>query len=530
MRSILICLICGLFAAWARPAAGVTIVLVGDSTVTDNAGWGIGFKDALGDDVKCINLAQGGRSSKSFRDEGHWDKALATKGDYVLIQFGHNDQPGKGPARETDPNTTFPANLKRYAEEARAAGMKPVIVTSLVRRKFDENGKIRSDLVAYADAAKRAAADAEVPFIDLHARSIDLCNGLGPDGCVAISPINQSGEQKGTTDTTHLNAEGSMLFGMVVAAELARVVPALSGHIEVKATTQAAAKTLTVAADGSGDFSSVQAAIDAVPDGNQNRLLIQIQPGTYKERITIPKGKTFITLRGDDAAKTILTWDWNAKHIEDGKEVGTSGSYSTLVSADDFVAENITFENTAGDTGQAVALRTNGQRQVYRNCRMIGWQDTLYLHNGSAYFKDCHVEGRVDFIFGRGVAVFDNCTIQSKNGGYVTAAATEPTEPWGYVFLDCKLTSDDKVPTYLGRPWRPHAAVAFVRCHLGAHIRPEGWDNWRNPENEKTARYYEFECTGPGANRAKRVPWAKELSAEQAKALTPQKVLGDWAK
>ena len=527
MRLILICLMCGLLALATRVDA-VTIALVGDSTVTDKAGWGTGFKAALADGAQCINFAQGGRSSKSFRDEGHFDKALASKVDYILIQFGHNDQPGKGPARETDPNSTFPANLKRYVEEARAAGMKPVIVTSLVRRKFDESGKIKSDLIAYADAARRAATEAKVPLIDLHALSIEECNRLGPEGCAKISPINESPEKKGQVDTTHLNAEGAKVFGAIVARELARVAPELASSIRAP---EAPAKSITVSADGSGDHSTVQAAIDAVPDGNKQRLVIHIKPGTYKEHITIPKEKTFITLRGDDAATTILTWDWNAKHVgPEGKEVGTSGSYSTLVSADDFEAETITFENTAGDTGQAVALRTNGQRQVFRNCRMIGWQDTLYLHNGSAYFKDCHVEGRVDFIFGRGVAVFENCTIKSKNGGYVTAAATEPTEQWGYVFLDCKLVSDDDVPTYLGRPWRPHAAVAFVRCELGKHIRPEGWDNWRKAENEKTARYFEYQCTGPGAHRAKRVAWAKELTDEQAKALTPANVLGAWAK
>jgi pectinesterase len=312
------------------------------------------------------------------------------------------------------------------------------------------------------------------------------------------------------------------LFRLIALVLLLFPVTALSAKPQ-------AAKTVVVASDGSGDFETVQAAIDAVPDGNKDHIVIHIKPGTYKERVTIPKEKSFVTLRGDDAKTTILTWHWNAKQKDpassEGKEVGTSGSYSTLVSADDFVAENITFENTAGDTGQAVALRTNGQRQAFFNCRMIGWQDTLYLHNGRAYFADCHIEGRVDFIFGRAVAVFERCTIKSKNGGYVTAAATEPTEPNGYVFLDCKLVSDDNVPTFLGRPWRPHASVAFVRCELGEHIRPEGWDNWRKAENEKTARYYEYQCTGPGADRSKRVAWSKELTAEQAKDLTPQKVL-----
>ena len=205
--------------------------------------------------------------------------------------------------------------------------------------------------------------------------------------------------------------------------------------------------------------------------------------------------------------------------------VGTSGSYSTLVEADDFIAENVTFENTAGEVGQAVALRTTGRRQAFYNCRMLGWQDTLYVHEGSAYFRECYVEGRVDFIFGRATAVFERCHIHSKNGGYVTAAATAKDDPFGFVFLDCKLTGDG-APAYLGRPWRDHAAVAFVRCELGEHVRPEGWDNWRNPAREKTARYAEYKCTGPGADRSKRVPWSRELSDAEAAKYTVANILG----
>jgi pectinesterase len=288
-------------------------------------------------------------------------------------------------------------------------------------------------------------------------------------------------------------------------------------------------KTITVAVDGSGDFTTVQAAIDSIPSNNKEPVTIHIKPGTYKERVRVPRDKSFVTLRGDDAKMTVLTYDLHAKSVLPGetKEVGTSGSYSTLIDGNDVVAENLTFENPSGHIAQAVALRTTGQRLAFFNCRMLGGQDTLYLHDGLAYFKDCYIEGRVDFIFGRGVAAFENCHIHSKNGGYVTAAATEPDKPFGYLFLNCKLTGDgDKA--LLGRPWRPHAAVAFIQCELGDHIKPEGWDNWRNAENEKTARYVEFGNTGPGADTSKRVPWAKTLTAEQAKKYTVENVLGDW--
>src|SRR5439155_18796859 len=231
--------------------------------------------------------------------------------------------------------------------------------------------------------------------------------------------------------------------------------------------------TITVAADGSGQFKTVQSAVESVPAGNKARIVIQIKPGTYKERIIVPKNKPMITFRGEDAAKTILTWDWSANTEVDGKKVGTSGSCSTLISAPDFTAEKITFENSAGDVGQAVALKFNSDRGIFRDCRFLGWQDTLYIHDRRAYFKDCYIEGRVDFIFGKSTAVFDRCTIQSKNGGYITPAATPKDVSFGLVFPNCKLTGEG-ASRLLWRPWRADAAPAFLPCDLRPHIKPEG--------------------------------------------------------
>jgi len=281
-----------------------------------------------------------------------------------------------------------------------------------------------------------------------------------------------------------------------------------------------------VAADGSGDFKTVQAAVDAVHDGNSGRIVIHIKPGTYKEKILVPRGKPFVTFQGDDAKTTILTDDWNAGHIgADGKPVGTAGSYSTKVSGHDFIAEDITFENTAGDTGQALAMFADADRLVFRNCRFLGWQDTIYANGGRQYYDRCYIEGRVDFLFGNAAAVFDRCTIHSKNGGYVTAASTPQEKPFGYVFLDCKLTGDGS-RAFLGRPWRPYGAVAFLRCQIGDHIQPAGWNNWGKTENEKTARYGEYRCTGPGADRSQRVGWSRELTDEEARKYTVRNVLG----
>jgi len=208
--------------------APVRILLIGDSTVTDSAGWGAGLRAALRDEVVVINHAKGGRSSKSYRDEGHWERARAEKADYILIQFGHNDNPGKGPARETDPETTFRGNLIRYVEEAREAGMKPVIVTSLVRRVFGPGGGLRKPdpLEPFAAAARRVAADLGIPCIDLYALSARQAEALGPEGSLTLGPV---AEGKGP-DRTHLSQHGSRLVGAMIAEELARLVPALAPY------------------------------------------------------------------------------------------------------------------------------------------------------------------------------------------------------------------------------------------------------------------------------------------------------------
>lgn len=302
------------------------------------------------------------------------------------------------------------------------------------------------------------------------------------------------------------------------------------------------AKPIIVAPAG-GDFSTVQAAIDAVPKNDPAPRTILIKPGTYKELVKISKGQSRITLRGDGKtpADTVLTYDWFAKSVDPktNKEVGTRGSASTVIEGSDITCENLTFENTAGDVGQAVALRTAGDRLVFRKCRMIGWQDTLYANDGRNYYDRCRIEGRVDFIFGRAVAVFDHCEIHSKNGGFVTAASTNESEPFGYVFLDCKLTGDDKpyggpggkpgpgsALAYLGRPWRPMASTMFVRCSMGPHIRPEGWAEWKDDKGQaKPARYAEYRSTGPGANPDKRAAWSKQLTKAEAEAITVEKVL-----
>jgi pectinesterase len=289
---------------------------------------------------------------------------------------------------------------------------------------------------------------------------------------------------------------------------------------------------ITVAADGSGDYKTVQDAVDAVRV-SMPPTTIHIKPGTYKGTIRVPNNKPLLTFEGEDAKTTILTGGLGAKMKDSGgKELGTFRTATVYLDADDFTAKNLTFENTAGPVGQALALSISGDRVMLKNCRLLGWQDTLYVARGRQYFADCFIEGNTDFIFGAGTSVFDHCEIHcTPKASFITAASTPADRVFGFVFVRCAVTGDSK-DTYLGRPWRPHAATTFIDCELGANINPKGWDNWRNPENEKTARYAEYKSTGPGANPDARVAWSKQLTADEAAKYTPENIFagpGAWS-
>ena len=217
--------------------APVRIVLVGDSTVNNGGGWGPGFCALMTPNVECVNLARNGRSSKSYYDEGLWQNALAQHGDYVLIQFGHNDMPGKGPLRETDPETTYAANMRRYIDQARAAGAKPVIVTSLSRRSY-KDGKLVQDLKAYTDAARRVAGEEDVPVIDLNADSVRLLETMTQEQADKFDAAAHPDAIDKTPDRTHLNALGSAVFGRMVADGLAKTCvelgPDIKGEPQIK--------------------------------------------------------------------------------------------------------------------------------------------------------------------------------------------------------------------------------------------------------------------------------------------------------
>lgn len=228
--SILLAALCLplLLGAQQQPAP-VKIVLTGDSTVNDEGGWGTGFRASFSSHVEVINLARNGRSSKSFLAEGLWKPALDAAPHYILIQFGHNDGPGKGPDRETDPATTFRANLTRFIEEARAAGAQPVLVTSIVRRNFTAEGKIKRDsLVPYVAAVRELAAERRVPVIDLYDLTLRQAEALGPDGCLEIDARDKDGKP----DHTHLGPKGRTEIGAMAARELTRLQPSLAQYFK----------------------------------------------------------------------------------------------------------------------------------------------------------------------------------------------------------------------------------------------------------------------------------------------------------
>jgi pectinesterase len=288
-----------------------------------------------------------------------------------------------------------------------------------------------------------------------------------------------------------------------------------------------------VAADGAGDYRTVQEAINSVPDFRKNETVIFIKKGTYKEKLILPGSKTNVVFIGEERETTILTFDdFASKKNRFGEEIGTTGSTSFYVFGDGFRAENITFENSAGHVGQAVAVRIDGDQVVFINCRFSGFQDTLYPHGEKShqYYRNCIIEGTVDFIFGWSTAVFDRCTIICKDHGYITAPSTNEGTIYGFVFLDCKISGDaPEASFYLGRPWRPYARSAFLRCEMGKMIKPEGWHNWNKPEAEKTTFFAEYKNIGSEASRNQRVIWSHQLSDDEASVYTPENILGEWA-
>ena len=279
---------------------------------------------------------------------------------------------------------------------------------------------------------------------------------------------------------------------------------------------------VTVAADGSGDVKTVQAAVDRVPDNNKRRFVIEIKPGTYTEQVRVSANKPYVSFIGSDAEKTVITFNLSNKAAG-----STSASFSVYIGGHDFYAENISFENSFGMGSQAVAVLVEADRSIFNKCRFLGWQDTLYAKNGRQYYVDSYIEGHVDYIFGQAAAVFENCHIHSKGDGYITAPMRfAADEPAGFIFHKCRLTSNNtKNGIYLGRPWRDYGRTVFLNTQMDAEIRPEGWHHWE-PQREKTAYFAEYGSTGKGANAEGRVAWARKLSDADIKVFSVEYFLG----
>ena len=361
------------------PAKKIKIVLVGDSTVADKSGWGLGFKQFVTDQIDCVNMAAGGRSSKSYLNEGRWAKALELKGDYYLIQFGHNDEPGKGPDRETDPATTYTQNMARYVDEARAIGAKPVLVTSLTRRQWNANGdgKITSSLVPYVEAVKKLAADKHVLLIDLHASSKDLCEQLGREKCNELSPLKGTNE----VDNTHLNAKGSVVFARLVVTGLEQAVPELAPYFRTEPA--AAEKVFNIkkfGAIGDGqslDTVAIQKALDASAQAGGG--IVEFPKGTYLSQPIYLKGNG-LTVQLDDGA--ILLATTNMADFADPQKPGAVVAFVNAKGLNDLTLKGSGIIDGQGAVWWPAArqAKKNGDPEPRRRPRLVVLQNCLNLH------------------------------------------------------------------------------------------------------------------------------------------------------
>ena len=535
----------------STPEKAITIFMIGDSTMANKdlsagnqeRGWGHVLGGYFSEDVVVDNHAVNGRSSKSFIDEGRWQAVYEkiTPGDYVFIQFGHNDEK-KDEARHTDPGSTFDDNLRKLVRETREKGGIPVLFNSVPRRNFGENaGAVEADDVrsekneaveqgdtlvdthgAYLLSPRNVAAEMDVIFIDLNKPVKKLVESLGVEGSKKLFMWIPEGVSpacpKGRQDNTHFNVYGARTVAGIAVDSIEARIPALAPFIR--------RYDFVVAKDGSGDFFTVQEAINAVPNFRKNvRTNILIRKGEYKECVIVPECKINVALYAEEGA--VITGDGYASKPNGlGETMSTSGSSTMYIYAPDFYAEGLTVANTAGRVGQAVACFVDGDRAHFRNCRFLGNQDTLYTYGKDSrqYYDSCYVEGTVDFIFGWSTAVFKDCTIHSLAKGYVTAPSTDEGKPYGYVFWNCRLTAEDGVDgVYLSRPWRPYAQAVYVECEMGGHIDPVGWNNWGKESNEKTAYYAEYKSTGDGANPKARAAFSHQL--DDASKYAPETVL-----
>ncbi|MFK7844024.1 MAG: pectinesterase family protein [Rhodothermales bacterium] len=584
MRYLIFLLLLGLFPGIVDNAP-VTIYLAGDSTMAEKqhdkrpeTGWGEVLQHYFDPaDVRVENHARNGRSTVSFIEEGRWqiivDKLQA--GDYVFIQFGHNDQK-ENSDRYASPQQ-YGDNLIRFVRDVRAKKATPVLLTPVVRRRFDDNGQFYDTHGEYPDAVRRVATEQNTPLIDMHHKSRAILQQYGAERSKRLFLLLAAGEYpnypNGLNDNTHFSARGANVMAKqavdgiyendlnLVSFLQSAMPPAYNAIVDASYTGSAGALVASTPT-----FNTIGAALAAVPENNETPFVVFIRQGRYYEKLSIDR--PFIHLIGESQERTILTFDNSASTPGlDGKALGTSGSFTLRITAPDFHAENLTIENgfdypankarPDGDPAkmqspQAVALLTTAKndRAVFRNCTIIGYQDTLFINSGRHYFHHCRILGHVDFIFGAGQAVFDASEIVSRNRvakdptGYVTAPSTPISFPYGFLFVDSRFVKETPdLPAgsvRLGRPWHPgsdlraNGNAVFMHCYMDDHIGPIGYApiSGRNEAGERIwfdlepgSRFFEYDNYGPGAIKSPERPM---LSAREAAWFIPAQVLNGW--
>ncbi len=567
----------------SRPRRNPVIFVVGDSTSSayqqserPRAGWGQALPLLLGPQAAVFDMGWSGASSKSFADTGVLDRVLALlqPGDCMLISFGHNDEKVADPARGTLPDTTFKEYLGRYVEGARSRGATPVLVTPVERRRFDVAGNAQDSHGAYPQAVRDLAAASGTPLVDLTESSKALWQTLGPEGTKShflfLDPGVHPQYPQGSEDNTHFQAAGALAVARLVAGEMQarRIVPpgwfrnlygGLDAALDMYWPPERPVDLPVVLDVGPGmPFATVQSAVDAVAPNSTRRTEIRIQPGTYREAVRVPGNKPRVSFIGQGSRpEDVLVVYNNASGTPkpDGTgNFGTSGSASVRIDGPDFAAANLTFSNDFDEAAnldikdrQAVALHITADRSVLTGVRCLGNQDTLLINSPGVgiqsrfLFEGCYVEGDVDFIFGRGTAVFRGCEIRSldrasaSNNGYVSAGSIDLSIPFGYLFDGCRLVSDAaRNSVHLGRPWhsggdpRAVAQVLFRDSWMGAHISGSPWTDmsgfaWRE------ARFHEFNNLGPGARITADRPQLPAAEAENFTAAAYLQGYDGWA-
>ena len=519
----------------------IVLRLMGDSTMADKdlsyqnpeRGWGQRLKSHVDTCVVVANYAQNGRSTKSVQTLGIWDRVKndLKAGEYLFIQFGHNDSKESDTTRYAAAFGAYQDNIRLFIDHALKVGARPVLFTPVSRRWFDDDGNLKRDCHGdYPAAVTQVAEEYGLPIIDANTITQEWLMSLGDEPSrkyyMWIEKGTNPKHPDGKVDNTHTNAAGARMLVNLLLPEIVKVIPELADHV--------VDYDLVVAKDGSGDFFTVQEAVDAAPDYcSRHETSIYIKDGVYEEKVTVPANKQCLHLIGQSAGNTIIRWaDYARMKDSKGFEIGTFATATVFLHADDFLAENITFENAAGDgpeIAQGLAVAVNGDRVAFVNCRFLGNQDTIYTRGGGQrqYFKDCWIEGTTDFIFGASTCWFEGCTILSKKNSYITAASTPENVRFGYVFNRCRLIHDEKASkVYLGRPWRNFAKTVFINCEMDDHILSEGWHNWNKPYAEKTAFYAEYGTTGAGAAEEKaRVGWSHQLKEKELRNYTVENVL-----